>query len=155
MLGLPKKRENPNTKKNFPIQTDSRYLEFKNIYSYEDFLVDLIRHCTIKQRVYHPHIPKLIVEFVPIYSWVNSNLHRGKPQVIDENIEDVMKVTLSHCNTIISNGYQKFGAVLGTKLDPRVDHIINVQLVDGVEFGVGICDSTQLNQNSRRDFMCM
>jgi len=118
-------------------------------------LVDLIRHCTIKQRIYHPHIPKLIVEFVPIYSWVNSQLPRGRLQVRDENIEDCMKVILSHCNTIISNGYQKFGAVLGTKLDPRVDHIINVQLVDGVEFGVGICDSTQLNQNSRRDFMCM
>jgi len=66
-----------------------------------------------------------------------------------------MKVTLSHCNTIVSNDHQKFGAVLGTKLDPRVDHIINFQLVDGVEFGVGISDSTQLNLSARRDFMCM
>jgi len=66
-----------------------------------------------------------------------------------------MKVTLSHCNTIVSNVHQKFGVVLGTKLDPRVDHIINVQLVEGVEFGVGICDSTQLDNTHRRDFMCM
>jgi len=45
--------------------------------------------------------------------------------------------------------------VLGSKLDSRLDHIINVQLVEGVEFGVGICDWTQLNKKSRRDFMCI
>jgi len=66
-----------------------------------------------------------------------------------------MMVTLSHCNTILSNDHLKFGAVLGNKLDPRVDHIINVQLVDGVEFGVGICDSTQSNLTTRWDFLCM
>jgi hypothetical protein len=31
-----------------------------------------------------------------------------------------MKVELDHCDTIISNGFQKFGAVLGSKLDPRL-----------------------------------
>jgi len=66
-----------------------------------------------------------------------------------------MKVELSHSDTVVTNGYQKFGAVLGSKLDPRLDHVINVQLVDGVEFGVGICDESQLNITTRRDFMCI
>jgi len=64
-----------------------------------------------------------------------------------------MEVRLNHCNTIVSNSYEIFGAVPGCKLDPRLDHIINVQLIDGVEFGVGICDQTQLEKN-QRDFMC-
>jgi len=136
-LGLCKKRNKPHTNRSSPIQSDVRSRGFKNLYTHEDFLVDLIRHCTIKKRVYHPHIPKLIVEFVPIYSWV---FQRERSEKRNENNEDLMKVTLSHCNTIVSNGYQKFGAVLGSKLDPRLDHVINVQLVDGVEFGVGICD---------------
>jgi len=66
-----------------------------------------------------------------------------------------MKVELSHCDTVVCNSFQKFGAVLGSKLDPRLDHVINVRLVDGVEFGVGICDGTHLKKITRRDFMCI
>jgi len=66
-----------------------------------------------------------------------------------------MKVTLSHCNTIVCNPHQMFGAIHGSKLDPRLDHIINIQLLDGVEFGAGICDQNQLKENPRRDFMCL
>jgi len=66
-----------------------------------------------------------------------------------------MKVELSHCDTIVNNTFQKFGAVLGSKLDPRLDHVINIQLVEGVEFGVGICDESQLKKSTRRDFMCI
>jgi hypothetical protein len=66
-----------------------------------------------------------------------------------------MKVELSHCDTIVCNSFQKFGAVMGSKLDPRLDHVINFQLVDGVEFGVGICDESHLREITRRDFMCM
>jgi len=66
-----------------------------------------------------------------------------------------MKVELSHCDTVASNSFHKFGAVLGSKLDPRLDHVISVQLVEGVEFGVGICDESQLKKSTRRDFMCI
>jgi len=62
---------------------------------------------------------------------------------------------LNHCDTIVSNGYQKFGAVLGSKLDPRLDHIINIKLVAGIEFGVGVCDQCQAKEKPRRDFMCL
>jgi len=48
-----------------------------------------------------------------------------------------------------------FGAILGSKLDPRLDHIINVQLLAGDDFGVGLCDQTQVKGNPRRDFMCL
>jgi len=136
------KRERPNIIRSFPFHTDARSQSLNNLYSYEEFLIDLIRYCTIKQRVYHPHIPTLIVAFLPIYAWVN---HKN----------DLMRVNLSHCDTIICNDGQKYGAVLGLKLDPRLDHVINVQVLDGVEFGIGICDSTHLKKISQRDFMCL
>jgi len=137
-----------------PIYTAVRSVSMSNLYSYKDFLIDILRHYTIKQRVYHPHLPALIVEYVPIYSWSNPQTQDHGYEV-DEKVEDIMKVELSHCDTVVSNGFQKFGAVMGTKLDPRLDHVINVQLVDGIEFGVGICDESQLKKITRRDFMCI
>jgi len=100
---LSKWREKLKTR-SFPIQMSVRSRGFQNLYSHEDFLIDLISYCTIKQQVYHPHIPKLIVQFVPIYSWTDPRLQRGRGEGANENIEDEMKVSLSHCNTIVSNG---------------------------------------------------
>jgi len=153
-LGLSRKRELPKKNTCFPIQAEVRSRSLKGIFSYGDFLNDLITLSMIKQHVYHPHIPKLIVEFVPIYTWTNPYVQRGSSNE-GQNIDDVMNVALSHCNTIASNSHQKFGAVLGSKLDPRLDHIINIKLLDGLEFGIGICDATQLSKKSRRDFMCV
>jgi len=147
------KKRYKHTPRSDPVLTAVRCKSLRGLYSYEDFLIDLIRHCTIKQRVYHPHIPTLIVKFVPIYTWENPR--RKDSSEIDEKCQHVMKVMLSHCNTIVSNGYQKFGAVLGSKLDSRLDHIINVQLVAGIEFGVGVCSKSQVYANPRRDFMCL
>jgi len=138
-----------------PFHSEIRSQSLRTLYSYEDFLIDLIRHCMMKQRVYHPHIPTLIVKFVPLYTWSNPLIHLHEFDDRDEKVEEIMKVTLSHCNTVVSNSYKKFGAVLGSNLDPRLDHVINVQLVEGVEFGVGICDKTQVKKNARRDFMCI
>jgi len=142
-------------RKIYPIHTEIRSQSLRSLYTYEDFLIDLIRHCTIKQRLYNPHIPALIVKFVPLYTWSNPLIHLDEFDDRDEKGEDIMKVMLSHCNTVVRNGYRKKGAVLGSKLDPRLDHVINVQLVEGVEFGVGICDKTQVKKNARRDFMCI
>jgi len=105
--------------------------------------------------VYHPHLPTLIVEFVPIYNWLHPAITGDDTDQKKEEDDDIMKVELSHCDTVACNSFQKFGAVLGSKLDHRLDHVINIQLVDGVEFGVGICDESQLSQISRRDFMCI
>jgi len=154
-LRLTRKREKAHKLRSIPIQSEVRSRSLKGLFSYEDFLIELITYCTIQKRVYHPHIPKLIVEFVPIYTWKKPRVQRGRLNEKDESVDEAMKVHLSHCNTIACNGYQKFGAVLGSKLDPRLDHVINVQLLDGVEFGIGICDWTQLRKNSRRDFMCV
>jgi len=156
-LGLLKRREKKidGTRKRFPVYTEVRSQSLTGVYSYKDFLIDMIRHYTIKQRVYHPYIPTLIVEYVPIYSWSSPLIPLEYYEQRDEKEEDIMKVNLSHCDTIASNGFQKFGAVMGTKLDPRLDHVIDVQLLNGVEFGVGICDESQLKQNTRRDFMCV
>lgn len=155
-FGLRKRRDNKLCKPaRHPVRTEFRTQSIDSLYTYKDFLIDILRHFTIRQRVYHPHIPTLIVEFVPIYKWSNPQFRNGDFNQGDEKIEDVMQAELSHCDTIISNGFQKFGAVLGTKLDPRVDHVINFQLVKGIEFGVGICDESQVNTNSRRDFMCI
>jgi hypothetical protein len=105
--------------------------------------------------VYHHHLPALIVEFIPIYCWSNPQIQSDEYDQREEKSDDKMKVELSHCETAICNSFQKFGAVLGSKLDPRLDHVINVQLVQGVEFGVGICDESQIKKSTRRDFMCI
>jgi len=156
-LGLRKRRDKKmeGARKKLPVYTEVRSQSMNGLYSNRDFLIDIIRHYTIKQRVYHPHLPTLIVEYVPIYSWSSPLIPIDDYEQRDEKEEDIMKVNLSHCDTIASNGFQKFGAVMGSKLDPRLDHVINVQLLDGVEFGVGICDETQLKKNTRRDFMCI
>lgn len=150
-FGLRKKREK--VVKRLPVYTEVRSQSMSSLYCYKDFLIDIIRHYTIKQRIYHPHLPKLIAEFVPLYCWSNPQSKEFDQR--DEKVDDRMKVELSHCDTVVCNGFQKFGAVLGTKLDPRLDHVINVQLVEGVEFGVGICDESQLKKHTRRDFMCI
>jgi len=142
-------------RKRVPVYTEVRSQSLTGIYSNKDFLIDMIRHYTIKQGVYYPHLPTLIVEYVPIYSWSSPLLPIEYYEQRDEKEEDIMKVNLSHCDTIATNGFQKFGTVMGSKLDPRLDHVINVQLLEGVEFGVGICDETQLKKNTRRDFMCI
>lgn len=155
-FGLRKKRDKVDSgRQRLPVYTEVRSVSMSSLYSYKDFLIDILRHYTIKQRVYHPHLPTLIVEYVPIYSWSNPQIQSDEYDQRDEKVEDIMKVELSHCDTVVCNGFQKFGAVLGTKLDPRLDHVINVQLVDGVEFGIGICDESQLTKNTRRDFMCI
>jgi hypothetical protein len=154
-FGLRKKRDKVDSgQQRRPVYTEVRSVSMSNLYSYKDFLIDILRHYTIKQRVYHPHLPTLIVEYVPIYSWSNPQIQNDGDER-DEKVEDIMKVELSHCDTVVSNSFKKFGAVLGSKLDPRFDHIINLQLVEGVEFGAGICDESQLTKISSRDFMCM
>jgi hypothetical protein len=132
-----------------------RSQSMRSLYSYKRFLIDLIRHYTIKQGVYHPHLPTLIVDFVPIYNWLNPAITSVDSDQKIEDDDDIMQAELSHCDTVVCNSFQKFGAVLGSKLDNRLDHVINVQLVDGVEFGVGICDESQRTKISRRDFMCI
>jgi len=151
-----KKRSQVPTSERKPVQTEDESQSLATLYSYKDFLIDLLRHYTMKQKLFHPHLPTLIVEFVPIYNWSNSQIRREESDQRDEKAnEEAMTVDLSHCSTIASNGYHKFGAVLGSKLDPRLDHVINVQLVEGIEFGVGICDESQLKMTTRRDFMCI
>jgi len=156
-FGLRKKRDKKvnKTRLSPPIFTEVRTQSMSSLYSYKDFLIDLLRHYTIKQGVYHPHLPTLIVEFVPIYNWLNPQNAIDVPDQKTEEGDDKMKVELSHSDTIVCNSFQKFGAVHGSKLDPRLDHVINVQLVDGVEFGVGICDESHLTKITRRDFMCI
>jgi len=154
-IGLRKKRRKVPTTTRKPVYTEGRSQNLANLYSCKDFLIDIIRHYTIKQGLYHPHLPTLIVEFVPIYNWSNPQIRRAESDQRDEKVEEAMIVDLSHCDTIVSNGFQKFGAVLGSKLDPRLDHVINIQLVEGIEFGVGICEESQLKMTTRRDFMCI
>jgi len=138
-----------------PILTDLRTQSISSLYTYRDFLIDLIRHYTIKQGVYYPHLPTLIVDYVPLYTWLSPGGTIDTSEQKEEEGDDLMKVELSHCDTIICNSFQKFGAVLGSKLDPRLDHVINIQLVEGVEFGFGICDESHLTKITKRDFMCM
>jgi len=154
-LGFSKKRSKVPTTTRKPVYAEVQSQNLATLYSCKDFLIDLLRHYMIKQRLHHPHLPTLIVEFVPIYNWSNSHILTEECDNRDEKVEEALKVDLSHCDTIVSNGYQNFGAVLGSKLDPRLDHVINIQLVEGIEFGAGICDESQVKMATRRDFMCI
>jgi len=142
-------------KRSVPIYTRVRSRSLRNLYTYEDFLIDLLRHYTIKQRVYHPYIPMLIVKFLPLYFLATPQPGRGESEEINDNDDHEIGVVLSHSKTIASNSNKQFGTILGSKLDPRLDHIINVQLLTGIEFGVGLCDQDQVKDNPRRDFMCL
>jgi len=51
-----------------PVHTEVASQSLATLYCYEDFLIDLLRHYTMKQKLFHPHLPTLIVEFVPIYN---------------------------------------------------------------------------------------
>jgi len=156
-LGLRKKCDKKvnNTRLKLPVCTEVRSQSMGSLYSHKDFLIDLIRYCTIKQGLYHPYLPTLIVDYVPIYNWLNPETTIDISDQKTEEGDELMNVELSHCNTVVCNPFEKFGAVLGSKLDPRLDHVIDVQLVDGVEFGVGICDESHLDKITRRDFMCI
>jgi len=152
-LGKFNKRYTVKTNRDIPIYTGVRSRSLSSLYTYEDFLIDLLRHCTIKQRMYHPNIPTLIVKFLPLYTWENPYLRRWESDEINDKVENVTEVTFSHCKTIVCNSNHNFGTVLGSKLDPRFDHIINVQLLAGVEFGIGLCNQDQVKDNPMRDFM--
>jgi len=69
-LGFRKKRHKKllTARSGHPVYTEVRSQSLTSLYSYKDFLIDLIRHCTIKQQLYHAHLPTLIVKYVPIYS---------------------------------------------------------------------------------------
>lgn len=110
--------------------------------------------CMIQKGVHVPFLPALIVEYTPLYNWSHPVRHPRN----DETEADFMRVSLSHCDTIACNDLQKFGAVMGSRLDPNVDHIINIKLVEGIEFGVGVCDEQMQKhegEGTKRDFMCL
>jgi len=139
-------------KKKVPICVQDRVQDLSNLYTYQDWMRDVIRDTMVKMNVHVPFLPKLIVEYVPLYYWTQPD----KSQKLDsEKDADFMAVKLSHCDTIASNDQTKFGAVLGTKLDMRCDHVISVRLDEGIEFGLGLCDEWQSKtEPTKRDFMC-
>lgn len=142
----------PKAKKKVPICVKDRVQDLSNLYTYQDWMRDVIRDTMVKMNVHVPFLPKLIVEYVPLYYWTQPDKSR---KLASEKDADFMQVKLSHCDTIASNNQTKFGAVLGTKLDMRCDHVISIRLDEGVEFGLGLCDEWQAKaEPTKRDFMC-
>lgn len=85
----------------------------------------------------------VITNFLPLYNWLNT-----------EKTAKATSVSLTHNDTIVRNGAFAFGAIQGCFLDPRFDHVISFRLVDGIEFGVGVCDKANASGEVKRDFMC-
>jgi len=107
-------------------------------------LHDEIR-AAIQAALHHHGLPardvsKIILEFHALYEW-------KPPDGADQPI-------LCHNNTVARNIQCFFGVVSGTALDPRVDHIINIRVVDGVEFGFGVCTDENESMERKRDFLC-
>lgn len=135
-----------------PASVPERIQKLSNLYTMKDHICDTIAGVMLKQGTYIKWLPKLITEFLPIYNFSHPQKKWGASH---EKEPDFMRVALSHCNTVASNAQTKFGAVAGTHLDPRVDHVISVRLDMGVEFGLGICDEHQMkSEPTKRDFMC-
>lgn len=144
-------RSSRSRKKTEPIFSERRLQNLEDLYTYQDYLRDVIRQCMIKRGVHVPFIPALIVEYTPIYTWNHPTRH----PICNEKESDFMRVALGHNNTVACNEHLKFGAVMGSFLDPNVDHVINVRLEEGIEFGIGICDESQKYKATKRDFMCI
>jgi len=85
----------------------------------------------------------IITNLLPLYDWLAC-----------EKTAKATNITLSHNNTIARNGAFAFGAIQGCLLDPRLDHVISFKLVDGIEFGVGVCNKVNIMGDVKRDFMC-
>lgn len=144
-------RHNRSRKRTEPVFSERRVQSLDTLYTYQDYVRETIRQCMIKRGVHHPPIPALIVEYMPLYSWSPPKRH----QLSEEKEQDFMRVSLTHNDTVACNAYLKFGAVMGSYLDPNMDHVINFRLEEGIEFGVGICDESQKFKGTKRDFMCM
>lgn len=88
-------------------------------------------------------ISGIILEFHALYEWLPSN---GATTQIPS--------VLCHGNTISRNVRCLFGVINGSLLDPDVDHVINIRIDDGVEFGFGVCSEANARMDKKRDFMC-
>jgi len=112
------------------------------LYTKWDSIKESVSECLIAINCQIPFLADEIVKYLPLYSWEDCDKTRE------------VKVVLDHHNTIAANHNNSFGAVLGQRLNPKLDHIINVQVVDGVEFGIGVCNTKNIKMAAKRDFMC-
>lgn len=118
---------------------NSRRRSNRPLYTMQDLISDTLRDALRNLNIQAPYLPNLLVEYLPLYHWIPS---------------DDMNVPLKHCGTIASNEKGLFGVVLGSKLNPNVDHVISIRLTDGIEFGVGVASEENVKKDTKRDFMC-
>lgn len=107
-----------------------------------DCVKDTLQTCLAERNCQVPFLADEILKFVPLYSWEDCSKNRE------------VNIALLHHDTIAANVHTSFGAVLGERLDPCLDHIVSVALVEGVEFGMGVCNKKNIKMAAKRDFMC-
>jgi len=112
------------------------------IYTEADLIRDTLAQVLKFLNLQAPYLPNIVVDFLPMYAWSSEF----------QNSE--MNVKLSHSNTISCNERCLFGVVLGPELNPLTDHTISLELVDGIEFGVGVATKENVSKDAKRDFMC-
>lgn len=112
------------------------------LYTKWDCIKSTLQTCLSNRNCQVPFLADEILKFVPLYFWEDC------PKTREVN------VVLLHHATIAANQNQAFGAVVGERLDTSLDHIISVRLVEGVEFGIGVCNKKNIKMAAKRDFMC-
>jgi len=111
------------------------------IYTMHHSIEDAIKSAVLSHGLQGGHVARLVVEFCAVYRWSG-------------RAESCIQVYRGHDNTIARNSKCEFGVVLGSSLDPSVDHVITLRVDDGVEFGIGVCTNKNASCDAKRDFMC-
>lgn len=115
----------------------------RNLCTKHDVIRDALRTALVEMGVQMPFLAGEIMKFVQLYGW-SSRCKKTKE----------VKIVLQHDNSIAANLNNSFGAVVGQPLEPTMDHIVNVKLKEGVEFGIGACNPENEKMAGKRDFMC-
>lgn len=112
------------------------------MYTQKDFIRDSLFEVLQTLKLQAPYLPLIVVDYLPLYAW--------NPKSSSNDIN----VNLGHSNTISCNKRCLFGVVTGPRLNPNTDHIINLRLDDGIEFGIGVATKENVQKDAKRDFMC-
>jgi len=112
------------------------------LYTKWDSIKNALQTCLSNRNCQVPFLADEILKYIPLYFWEDC------PKTREVN------VVLLHHATIAANQNNAFGAVVGDRLDMSLDHIISVRLIEGVEFGIGVCNKKNIKMAAKRDFMC-
>lgn len=114
--------------------------KFRDLFTETDRLTNILEGVIFRMGIDFPDFAALVVGYLPLYAWKRDS--------------DDLKIVTTHMDTMVTNSNFIFGAVQGSYLNPEVDHMVSIKIVDGIEFGVGVCNAENTKLIPKRDFMC-